>query len=131
MPVNAEAIKLTMKFIENDQEHWDQSSFYGINYGINRGGVQRDAEGYLIPYACGTTMCMAGHAAVLAGARFVNGYDCRTASGQLATVSKVARDFLGLTEEQGWQLFVNSAGMTDLSEFREHVEWVTGVKLDD
>jgi len=65
--------------------------------------------------ACGTTMCVAGHAAVLSGAKlnyfdFGNerkAYECTLPDGTITGIDRYAQEMLGLTDEQADNLFYN------------------------
>jgi len=77
------------------EEHYDQSTWVSKT-------------------ACGTAACIAGHAALLAGAKFTKcpcgcgeSFVC-TLDGQRATIDEVARKFLGLSYDQSMTLFTGA-----------------------
>ena len=85
--------------------------------------------------SCGTAACLAGHAAMLAGAKLKihacqcgcggpsggPGYSCNL-DGKDNAIADVARKFLGLTNEQASLLFSASPATAWPSEFR--TRWV-------
>ena len=81
---------------------------------------------------CGTTFCLAGHVAVLAGAEVLTsgswvefsmpGYHVTTLAAY-----EIARDALGLSCEEADTLFVDSMSVGDLKEMAEIIKSVTDV----
>lgn len=79
---------------------------------------------------CGTTMCLAGYAAVAAGYEliFINGRasDCRDGS-KVRSIHSLARQYLGLDVDDAGYIFMT---MTDsVDELQRAIERITGETL--
>lgn len=93
--VNLPEIKSILEYIEVNPEQWEQGSW-----------AKRESR----TSSCGTTFCVAGHAANRAGAEIIYADDgwansCVTADGTTRTIEFYAQELLGLDAEQAEQLF--------------------------
>jgi len=90
--MNKHNFKLVLDTIKANPESWDQTQWH-----------------------CGTTHCFAGHAQILAG------YTCtQSLAGDRQAVIKVVKDaekFLGVTEKEGYWLFMSRRKMEDFEKF--------------
>lgn len=98
MTLNIPLLRKTMEHIEAHPEEHDQMT-----------------------WVCGTTMCFAGHAAVISGAHFVHDYggDIVTPDGDMADIDAYATATLGLDWDQSWHLF---HGCKNIPQLRGYVD---------
>lgn len=82
---------------------------------------------------CGTTYCLAGHAAILAGwepehlANDEDGTDVCIRDGGWRYIPNVAAEFLGLSDEQAHAIFNSTASTVD--ELTQVIEAATDEKI--
>ena len=134
---NPELLKLAVKNIEAEQEVWNQSNW---GQGIVSTETVTVAQGSTVRYICQTSMCLAGHVAVLAGYRFVVGLgyaqpgeetctgSCISPDGELHGIAEAAREALGLDPYIADVLFYNMTD--DINSFKCDITRLTGVEFE-
>lgn len=75
---------------------------------------------------CGTTMCIAGHAAIESGKYRLGGPMNRSfidvETGESADIERIAMELLGLTREQAGDLFYTMSNAEALEKLRDLIE---------
>lgn len=94
---------------------------------------EHDPKFWAIRTACGTTMCFAGHAVVLSGAKMVweivmvggqkfpRTYECLTAEGKSRVTSDYAQELLGLSNSQATALFKYNNDLDDIKRICKEI----------
>lgn len=100
--VNVELLRKTMDHIRENSHLWNQRNWYNAN-------------------PCGTTMCFAGHAAVLAGFPQPPHDNGKAWIHNGKHVCTYAKEVLGISHLQANRLFQGRNDLQDLENLVEHI----------
>ena len=139
---NPELLKLAMKTIEVDLSRWNQMKYcdWGSTTIEDWDVYAYDKNALVDVEACGTTFCLAGQAALLAGHLPLKSGAWKTPEGRTDSAHELAQKALGLDYDQADALFYRTSDGNDLwlngnnpgawEYYKSFVTSVTGVEFD-